>query len=183
MSVSDPSKKKRVFLMVDGVDADVKNQLSLIAQQELGKSNASLLVRQLIAEKLAQYQTGESIGTVNVTDDVERVEVRLPKSGYDALALIAEQKLSTVNAYLVALAFKELGMPQLFTDEIEVLRKSNYELARLSSQIRNLKEVEAIPDSDKVLDDLVVSLRDHIRLVIDFMGNKTVVLDNAKRSG
>lgn len=128
----------RDILRVDGVSPEIKAALKASAERLCGTSNASLLVRSLIAEHLKKGVSVAERPSIADGDSV-RVELRLQRAAVECLDRLAEEHLSpTRNYYLVSIILAHLGQPQLQGDEIEVLRRSNYELAKVGTNLNQV---------------------------------------------
>jgi len=73
-----------------------------------------------------------------------RVELRLPRSALDKITELAERRFSARNYYLTSLVLGHLGQPQLQGDEIEVLRRSNYELAKMGTNLNQVTKANEL---------------------------------------
>ncbi|MDR1888002.1 MAG: plasmid mobilization relaxosome protein MobC, partial [Zoogloeaceae bacterium] len=51
---------------------------------------------------------------------------------------LAENRLSTRNYYIASIILAHLGQPQLQGDEIETLRRSNYELSKVGTNLNQI---------------------------------------------
>lgn len=128
----------REMLRVDGVPPETMQQLQASALQLYGRANASLLVRALIAEHLAKAPAAARLLTPAEAADTVRIELRLPRVAVAELDLKAEGRFSARNYYLTSLVLAHLGQPQLQGDEIEVLRRSNYEIAKIGTNLNQM---------------------------------------------
>jgi hypothetical protein len=131
---------ERAILRVDGISPSTKELLRNEALRLYGKPNASLMVRQLIASHLAQPTAlpppAESPGSQDKTTG--RVELRLPRSVINELDARADARFSKRNYFINSLILDYLGQPQFQGDEIETLRKSNYELAKIGNNLNQV---------------------------------------------
>lgn len=128
----------RDILKVDNVSPETKQQLQEAAQRLFGTANASLLVRSLIAGHLSKLSTVDSPLTAADAADTVRVELRLPRAVLEQINELAESRFSARNYYLTGVILAHLKQPQLQGDEIEVLRRSNYKLAKLGSNLNQV---------------------------------------------
>lgn len=62
-----------------------------------------------------------------------RVELRLPRTAVEKISEQADNYLTPRNHYLAGVILAHIGQPQLRGDEIETLRRSNYELSRIGN--------------------------------------------------
>lgn len=126
------------MLRVDGVPPETKKQLQEAAMQLYGKPNASLLVRSLIANHLLKSVGTAKPLTVADARDTVRVELRLPRVALEKINGMADERFSSRNYYITSVILAHLGYLQLHGDEIEVLRRSNYELARVGTNLNQV---------------------------------------------
>jgi hypothetical protein len=188
---------RREMMRIDGIPQETRQRLQEVAQRRFGQANASLLVRHLVTECLAQEdgkaaRAGSSsarptrASVVNLADPTTvRVELRLPKSVVAALDTLAEQRLSTRNYFIGSLIYRELGQAQLQGDEIETLRRSNYELAKIGTNLNQVARafnllVKAggggkLPEIGKKMAALRSEIKAHTNKVLRVLEAKTVV--------
>lgn len=131
----------RDILAVDGIPAETKERLQNEALRLYGHANASMMVRALItahfAKSAAQLPPAAPL-TKDEASDRERVELRLPRSALAKIDAAAEAKFSKRNYHLVSIILASLGQPQLPPDQIEVLRRSNYELSKVGTNLNQI---------------------------------------------
>lgn len=131
----------RDMLRVDGVTPEVKQQLQAAALALYGKPNASLLVRALIAEHLAGAARGHTSATTSpqqLDSDSIRVQLRLPRAAVVNFEELAERQFSPRSYYITSVLLAHLGRQQLQGDEIETLRRSNYELSKIGTNLNQI---------------------------------------------
>jgi hypothetical protein len=176
----------RDMLRVDGVSPETKEQLQEAALQLYGKANASLMVRSLIAEHLAKTKAkGQAAPALNLNEKKVRVELRLPHSVEAEISKRAESRLSDRNYYIISLILEHLGQGQLKGDEIEILRRSNYELAKVGSNLNQIAKAFNIlvkmggsgktPEIGKKMASLRRDITEHTRKVLRVLEAKTTV--------
>jgi len=173
----------RDLLKVYGVPQEAKTKLQAIALARFGKANASLMVRHLVDECIAGEQ--QESNRLDLTSDTVRVELRLPKAILEELESRSEQRLSARNFYICSLIYKQLGQEQLQGDEIEVLRRSNYNLAKIGNNLNQIAKafnllVKAggggkLPEIGKKMASLRTEVKEHTNKVLRVLNAKTVV--------
>lgn len=178
----------REFIKVYGVSPEVRAQLQEAAMRLYGQPNASLLVRSLIASHLVKPSVVRQAKQLDLTGDMIRVELRLPKATVDSISELAEKHFSTRNYYINALIFSHLGSPQLQNDEVEVLRRSNYELVKIGTNLNQVAKAfnelllnrgeGKMPEIGKKLASLRKEIVEHTGRVLRILKSKTVVLEN-----
>jgi acetoin utilization deacetylase AcuC-like enzyme len=174
----------RDVMRIDGIPSETKEKLQALSLTRFGKSNASLLVRHLINECLTKESDQKSEG-IDITGELIRVEIRLPKEVVLELEKRAEKKLSARNYYICSLLYKHLGVDQLQGDEIEVLRKSNYELAKIGTNINQISKAfnflvksgggGKLPEIGKKMESLRTEIKSHTNKVLRVLESKTVI--------
>ncbi|SFQ40495.1 plasmid mobilization relaxosome protein MobC [Variovorax sp. 770b2] len=128
----------RDILRVDGVTTEVKKRLQASADRLYGSPSASLLVRALIAEHLSRSESARPPISPFDASETQRVEIRLPKSAHTRILEIAESRFSRPSYYLISVVLAHLAQPQLQGDEIETLRRSNYELSKIGTNLNQI---------------------------------------------
>ena len=175
----------RDMLQVDGVSPETKAQLQEAARQLYGQANASLLVRSLIASHLAKPGVELRAKPLDFSGGTVRVELRLPRETVDSIKNLAETRFSTHNYYINALIHEHLGLPQLHGDEIEVLRRSNYELAKVGTNLNQIAKAFNLlvkmqgdgkpPEVDKKIEYLRKEIKEHTLKVLKILESKTAL--------
>lgn len=174
-------------LWVEGVDPKTKAALRAIALKRLGKENVSQLLRIVVDELVNGKCQDASIQNVDMNSDMERIEIRLPSDVVRLLEVRAENRLSSRNYYLASLVYEDLARPQLQIDEIEVLRRSNYELAKIGTNLNQVARAfnllvkagggEKLPEIGKKIAALRGEIKKHTDRVLSVLQAKTVVVD------
>jgi len=175
----------RDMLRVDGVPPETKKQLQEAARQLYGKPNASLLVRSLIAGHLSKSGATAKPLTAADAGDTVRVELRLPRAALEQVNDLAEGRFSARNYYLTSVILAHLGQPQLHGDEIEVLRRSNYELAKVGTNLNQVAKAfntlvkmgggEKLPEVGKKIASLRREITEHTGKVLRVLEAGTTV--------
>ena len=173
------------MLRVDGVPPETKKQLQEAARQLYGKPNASLLVRSLIAGHLSKSGATAKPLTAADAGDTVRVELRLPRAALEQVNDLAEGRFSARNYYLTSVILAHLGQPQLHGDEIEVLRRSNYELAKVGTNLNQVAKAfntlvkmgggEKLPEEGKKIASLRREITEHTGKVLRVLEAGTTV--------
>jgi len=126
-------------LQVDGLSPETRAQLKTLALARFGKASASLMVRHLVEAGLAKQEGGAAPSRkLDLTGETMRVELRLPKAIVAELETRSDQRLSARNYYICSLLYRQLGTELLQGDQIECLRKSNYELSKIGTNLNQI---------------------------------------------
>jgi predicted DNA binding CopG/RHH family protein len=123
-------REMRDELRINGIDNALKQELKAAALDHVGNENISQFVRFIIADFLAKNKEIKK-PDIDFSSKKIRVELKLPEDCLKEIEQLAELKLSTRNYYLNSIIFQHLGQPQLYGDEIETLRRSNYQVAKI----------------------------------------------------
>ena len=179
------------MLRVDGVPPETKKQLQEAARQLYGRANASLLVRSLITCHLSKSEATTSPLTVADAGDTVRVELRLPRAALNQINDLAEGRFSARNYYLTSVILAHLGQPQLHGDEIEILRRSNYELAKVGTNLNQVAKAfntlvkmrgdEKLPEVGKKIASLRREITEHTGKVLRVLRAGTTVWESKGR--
>ena len=125
----------RSVLQVDGVGQVERDALRELAKAKFGKANASLMIRFLIAEAI---EGSKEKPRIVPTGELVRKQIRLPASLMQELESQANSHLSEVGFYIQNLLMRSLDFPALHIDELEILRRSNYELSKIGTNFNQL---------------------------------------------
>lgn len=177
------------MLWVDGVSPEQKEQLKAMALKRFGKANASLMVRHAISECL-KVEERERIKAGDLVGENVRFEMRLPKPVLAEIENRAEARLSSRNYYIGTLIYRELGQAQFQGDEVEILRRSNYELAKIGTNLNQIARAfnllvlagggGKLPEIGKKIASLRTEIKTHTSKVLRVLESKTVVLEQAQ---
>jgi len=182
-------RDKLTRLWVENVDPQTKEALRAEALRRFGKPNVSMLLRQLVDECVKGARPPDRAACIDMDSDMERVEVRLPAAAVRELEARAEARFSSRNYYLASLVYTDLGKPQLQVDEVETLRRSNYELAKIGTNLNQIAKafnllVRAggggkLPEIGKKIASLRGDIKSHTNKVLRVLESRTVVPDGA----
>jgi hypothetical protein len=183
------ARDKTNMLWVDGVSPEQKEKLQQLALKRFGKANASLMIRHLISESLTDDR-GPEVKASDLAADPARFEMRLPRPVLEAIEHRAEIRLSTRNYYIGTLIYKHLGHAQFLGDEVEILRRSNYELAKVGTNLNQIAKAfnllviagggGKLPEIGKKIASLRTEIKAHTTKVLRVLEAKTVVLESAQ---
>jgi hypothetical protein len=178
------ARDKTNMLWVDGVSPEQKEKLQQLALKRFGKANASLMIRHLISDR------GPEVKASDLAEDSARFEMRLPRPVLEAIERRAEIRLSTRNYYIGTLIYKDLGHAQFLGDEIEILRRSNYEIAKVGTNLNQIAKAfnllviagggGKLPEIGKKIASLRTEIKAHTTKVLRVLEAKTVVLESAQ---
>lgn len=181
---------KRDILWVDGIAPETKAELQAAAMHQFGQANASLMVRHLIGAHLAKQVNSLRTLTADETGDSVRVELRLPRQVVSKIDELAEASFSRRNYYLASIVFAHLGQPQLQGAEIEVLRRSNYEMSKVGTNLNQIAKAfntlvlsggGKMPEIGKKIASLRREITEHTGKVLRVLNAGTSVWENTGR--
>jgi hypothetical protein len=173
-----------------GIDERTKEALKDEALKRFGKANAAMMIRALIADHLngSLFEEPNKEYEIDLSGEIGRFELSLPKSCIEELDRRAELRLSPRNYYICNLIFKELGSPQLLIDEANILVMSNYEMAGISNSLHSIAKsysisvknggTEGLPQFSKALNKLKSDVDRHIGLVMKILSNGTKIIES-----
>ena len=181
-------------LQLKGISDAMKEGLKISSRELFGNENVSALVRKLISDHLAKTKNASPMQLgFAVNEPMKRVEIRLPQSVFLALERRAELRFSNRNYYLKTLLYADLDCPQLQGDEIETLRKSNYELSKIGGNINQIARAfntlvaaggnEKLPEIGKKMASLRKEIKTHTGKVLAVLEAKTTLFENKGQLG
>lgn len=180
-------RDKLTRLWVEGVDPKTKDALRAIALKRLGKENVSQLLRQVVDDLVNGKTDNMPMPNVNMNSDMVRLEIRLPSDVVKLLEEKAESRFSSRNYYLACLVYADIGRPQLQLDEIETLRRSNYELAKIGTNLNQVARAfnllvkagggERAPEIGKKIASLRGEIKKHTDRVLSVLQARSAVVD------
>jgi hypothetical protein len=184
----------REFMLLGGVSPETRKALRDAALARFGTANASLMVRSLIARFLEHTEPGLPPRPITEAEaaDTVRMELRLPRTALAKLTGLAEQRLTPRNHYAAGVILERLGQPQLCGDQIEALRQSNYELAKIGTNINQIARAFNIlvnggggkmPEVGKKLVSLRREIKEHTDKVLRALSAGTAMLEVKRGRG
>lgn len=177
------------MLRIDGVTAETKNALRSEAQRVYGKPNVSLFVRQLIGKALAKSESPALNLSKEDNNDSVRVELRLPRRAVEELDKRAEAVFSPRNYYLTSIILSSIGNPQLQGAEIETLRRSNFELSKIGTNMNQIAKAFNVlvnsgngkmPEIGKKMVALQKDIKEHTGKVLNVLDAGTAVFEQRR---
>lgn len=181
----------REILWVDGVTPETKQRLQEAALQLYGQANASLMVRALIANHFAKSDPPPKPLTAEEAGEKGRVELRLPVTVLARVDELSERHFSGRNYYLTSIILAHLRQPQLQGDEIEVLRRSNYELSKVGTNLNQVAKAfntlvrmgggNKLPEVGKKIASLRKEITEHTNKVLRVLNAGTTVWETRQK--
>jgi hypothetical protein len=177
----------RNLLQIDGVPPETRKALQEAAREKYGQANASMLVRLLIASHLSKDRAAAARPLSEAeAGDMVRVELRLPRVVVEKINGLAENRLSARNYYLSSIILAHIGQPQLQGDEIETLRRSNYVLSKVGTNLNQIAKAFNIlvnggkgkmPEIGKKMAALRREISEHVGRVLRVLDSGTSIFE------
>lgn len=167
----------KMSLLVHGLTDEHKDFLYSYAERELGSRSRTKAILALINEKMACTTTFVPAETltgishekpINDSGKKKRIQISLKEHDYNNLLKVCENTDTAPINYIIRLILNNIYSEniRLQGNEIENLKKSNYELHKIGVNLNQI--AKAINSDEKVnfdLDKLAFELKYHINLV------------------
>lgn len=168
-------------LLLHGLTEDQKIWLYHYSQQ-LGSRSRTKAILSLINEKMAEQKKGHTaIREPDVKSNArKRVQLSLNESDFLNLKDIAELTDSSIQHYIISLILNDIYSEKvrLLGNEIEQLKKSNYELHKIGVNINQIAKAINSREMDKApayLEEISTIVNNHIAII------KTLLYINGKK--
>lgn len=134
--------KENTSLLVHGLSDQHKEFLYDYAQKELGSRSRTKAIIALIDEKMGKEPKKiDNIAplTTATNGKKKRLQISLREAEYNLLDEFTKNNDTSIQFYVVSLILKDLyNRDRLLGNEIEVLRKSNYELYKIGVNVNQV---------------------------------------------
>lgn len=179
-------------LIVRNVSAETKDQLRQLARHRYGRLNASQCVRDLISDAVRRELPSST--PIPVGEGMRRFQLSIPATAFDEMEQRAEARFTKPHLYIANLIYRDIGIPQLHADEIEVLRNSNYQLAKIGTNVNQIAKVfnqfvtsyqgqEKLPPVAREMDKLGKAIREHLEKVTALLERGSAIEAQKPRRG
>ena len=156
-----------------GLTEDQRIFLEGYAQTHLGTPVIAKAILGVINEKMNEANSKNDIKIIKVIDpksknqNKKRVQISLKENEYELLQHKAESVDTSIQYYIIRLILKDLyNENRLLGNEIEQLRKSNYELHKIGVNINQIAKSINSGEQDKFnIDSLYDDIINHIEIV------------------
>ncbi len=157
-----------------GLTDQHKDFLYKYAQERLGSKSRTKAILSLINDKMSEFiPTQKSIIESDKPDSnkKQRLQFSLKESHFNILLERAKLTDSSPQHYIIRLVLNDLTDANiLLGNEIEQLKKSNYELHKIGVNINQIAKAINAGEKDKVGDDL--------KLIFDLVNSHVEVVKN-----
>lgn len=105
----------------------------------------------------------------------QRLQISLPIYDYEYLEKLANNSNSSIQYYTIALILEHLyNQKRLLGGEIEVLKKSNYELFKIGVNVNQIAKANNAGDKMELpINQLYNKIQNHIKVVQDLLKSST----------
>lgn len=158
--------KDKSSLLVNGITEDQKDFLYNYAKNQLGSRSRTKAILSIIDQEMGNTSTTQ---TREIPSPIEnpyrkRVQLSLLYEDYLEIEKIAQETDSSIQYYIISLILKDLyDYQRLDGKQIELLRKSNYQLHKIGVNINQI--AKAINEGDKRfldIEKLDRYIKDHV---------------------
>lgn len=164
--------KDKSSLLVNGITEDQKGFLYNYAKDQLGSRSRTKAILNIIDKEMGKPSPTKRIELpkmpkVMVNPYRKKVELSLRFKDYLMLDKIVEETDSSIQYYIISLILENLyDYQRLDGEQIELLRKSNYQLHKIGVNINQI--AKAINEGDKRsldIEKLDSYIKDHVEAV------------------
>ena len=172
-------KEKNESLLINGLSKERKDFLYQYSKKELGVRSRTKAILHLIDKAMGGTNPQQKIEAPKVTgaSKRERVQISLLEEDYLELQKVAKETDTSMQYYIISLILKDLyGAYRLTGEQIELLRKSNYQLHKIGVNLNQIAkainegERRAVPI--KMLSEEIAKHIDMVKEVLDNSYNK-----------
>jgi hypothetical protein len=186
----DQKTKKRYKLQIE-CDESLKEALRFAAKKRFNKANASIMVRALIADYLntATNNNNNDNDLMFFKEEKANLRISIPNDMVEAIDEIAIKNLMTRNNMIQVMMAEYLNKAPLLGTELTELKKSNYELSKLGTNLNQITKVintggylskEFSEEATKKINSIRPEVRKHIDLVSNIIHNKGISFEIKK---
>ncbi len=167
-------ESKKSEFNVRGLTQEQKDFLYDYAQEHLGSRSRNKAILHLINEKMQKNEPVVQKKFIQKEHEPkERIQLSLRKTDYDFLKKIAEEEDTSMQYYIISLILRDLyNHKRLNGKELELLRKSNYQLYKIGVNINQIaKAINAGEDKQLDIEKLGEYINNHIDSVKLLLNN------------
>ena len=171
-------KEKNESLLINGLSKEQKDFLYQYSKKELGVRSRTKAILHLIDKAMGGTNPQQKIEAPKVTgaSKRERVQISLLEEDYLELQKVAKETDTSMQYYIISLILKDLyGAYRLTGEQIELLRKSNYQLHKMGVNINQiakaLNEGRAVGFDEEPVIQLI---ENHVEIIKGLLANEYV---------
>lgn len=155
-----------------GLTEDQTDFLKNYGKLHVGTQTLSKSILHLINEKMniTKHSKNEKYLTeIQPSNKKKKIQFSLLEHDYNSLKKIADSTDTSIQYYIIRLILKDLyGENRLLGNQIEELRKSNYELHKIGVNINQIARALNSGESDNIKIDLK-GLNDFLKTHVDYV--------------
>lgn len=152
----------------------IKNREHQILQHQEKIKNHT---KEISQAKLQNREIANLLSKKKLSIKKKRIQFSMPIYDYEYLEKLAKNSKSSIQYYITVIIIKHLYNEQrLLGDEIEVLKKSNYELYKIGVNINQIAKANNIGNMiDLPINKLYKKIQDHLDIVQKLLNSSTSI--------
>ena len=149
----------------------IKNKKIYIEKHQQKIQNRNQQIQEAKLQK--DHQLAQTLSRKKISVDKKRLQRSLPIYDYEYLEKLANNS----NSYTISLILEYLyNQKRLLGDEIEVLKKSNYELYKIGVNVNQIAKANNAGDMIELpINQLYNQIQKHIKVVQDLLKSSTSI--------
>lgn len=153
----------------------IKSKQIYIEQHQQKIQNRNQQIQKAKSQK--DHQLAQSLSRKKIAIDKKRLQISLPIYDYDYLEKLAKNSNSSIHYYIKSILLEHLYSEKiLLGNEIEVLKKSNYELYKIGVNINQIARANNAGDMKELpINQLYNKIQNHIKIVQDVLKLSTSI--------
>ena len=153
----------------------IKNKQKYIQQHQQKIQNRNQQIQEAKLQK--DHQLAQTLSRKRISVDKKRLQISLLIYDYEYLEKLANNSNSSIQYYTIALILEHLySQKRLLGSEIEVLKKSNYELYKIGVNINQIAKANNAGDKMELpINQLYNQIQKHIKVVQDLLKSSTAI--------
>lgn len=166
---------------VRGLTQKHKDFLYQYAQNKLGSRSRSKAILHLINEKMVNpkdekttfdYPNSKDLMNESTSKNKKRVQISLRESDFENINKVAEINDISIQHYIISLILKDLyNLEKLNGNEIEQLRKSNFELHKIGVNINQIAKAVNTHDTNIATELPLENFTNFVQTHVDLVKN------------
>ena len=151
----------------------IKNKKIYIEKHQQKIQNRNQQIQEAKLQK--DHQLAQTLSRKRISVDKKRLQISLLIYDYEYLEKLANNSNSSIQYYTIALILEHLySQKRLLGSEIEVLKKSNYELYKSGVNINQIAKANNAGDMVELpINQLYNQIQNHIKVVQDLLKYST----------